>query len=68
MPGIDEIERNDHGEKEKDGRDEFNSGIVLEVDEENRVLHAVRVSHVLASKEKHAQAVKDFVQAEQETK
>ena len=38
--GIDEFEEVDHGEEEQDGRDENNSGGVLEGDKEKRVLHA----------------------------
>ena len=64
-PGIDELEGDDHGEEEQDGRNECNSGGVLEEDKEKRVLHARRVSQVQVVKEKHAQAVRDFVQAEQ---
>ena len=63
--GIDEFEADDHEEEEQDGRDENNSGGALEEDEEKRVLHVGRVIHVQAMKEKHAQAVRDFVQADQ---
>ena len=63
--GIDEFEADDHEEEEQDGRDENNSGGALEEDEEKRVLHVGRVIHVQAMKEKHAQAVRDLVQAEQ---
>ena len=61
-PGIDEFEGDNHMEEEQDVIDEYNSGGVLEGDEEKRVLHAGRVSNVQVMMEKHAHAVKDFVQ------
>ena len=63
-PDVVELEGDNHGEENQDGRDEYNSEKVLNEDEEKRVIHAGRVSHVHAIKEKHAQAVRDFVQAE----
>ena len=64
-PGIYELEGGYHGEEEQDGRDGYNSGGVLDNDVENRVLHSKRVRHLHAMKEGNAQAVRDFVQAEQ---
>ena len=61
-PGIDEFEGDNHMEEEQDVIDEYNSGGVLEGDEEKLVLHAGRVSNVQVMMEKHAHAVKDFVQ------
>ena len=49
----------------KDGSEEYDNGGVLGEDEEKRVLHAGHVSRVQAMKEKHLQAVRDFVQDEQ---
>ena len=62
---IGEFEGGDHGEEEQDGGDEYDNGGVPEEDEEMRVLYAGRVSYVQAMKENHAQAVRDFVRAEQ---
>ena len=61
-PGIDELEGDNQMEEEQDVIDEYNSGGVLEGDEEKLVLHAGRVSNVQVMMEKHAHAVKDFVQ------
>ena len=61
-PGIDELEGDNQMEEEQDVIDEYNSGGVLEGDEEKLVLHAGRVRNVLVILEKHAHAVKDFVQ------
>ena len=60
--GIGEFKGDNHGEDEQGGREEYNSGGVLEGDEEKLVLHAGRVRNVLVILEKHAHAVKDFVQ------
>ena len=64
-PEINKFEGGDREEEKQDVSDEHENVGTIGEDGEKRVLHAGYVDRAQSTKEKHAQALRDFVQAKQ---